>query len=208
MIKAIVKGLRLCIFRAKFRKENTHNSIQAMSYFPIDKVSVGKNSYGPLDVIWMTNREAKVIIGNYVSIGPRVKFLVGGEHDYNRISTWPFQTKVYEEMTQSGINRDITIQDDVWIGYDSLILSGVTIGKGSVIGARSIVAKNIPPYSIFVGNKIIKKRFSDVIIDKLMSIDFSTINHKKNDCYQRYCQTKIDENNIDVIIENFVGGGE
>lgn len=73
------------------------------------------------------------------------------------------------------MNHSIIIEDDVWIGYDALIMPGVTIGKGSVIGARAIVTKDVPPYSIYVGNKVIKKRFSEDIINKLSTIDFQKL---------------------------------
>jgi len=67
---------------------------------------------------------------------------------------------------------DVIIGSDVWIGTESLILSGVTIGDGAVIGARAVVAKDVPPFSVVVGNpaKIIKKRFDDQTIEKLLDI--------------------------------------
>lgn len=152
----------------------------------------------------MAPKDAYVHIGNYCSIGPSVTFLVGGEHNYKRISTYPFQTLVYHEVTRDkNINRNIVIEDDVWIGFDALILSGVTVGKGSVIGARSIVSKDIPPYSIYVGNKIIKKRFSDKIIEKLKKIDYSKINHSSKDSYSDLCQEEVTEDNIDYILHRF-----
>lgn len=88
-------------------------------------------------------------------------------------------------------------------GFGVLIMSGVKVGKGSVIGARSIVTKDVPPYSIFVGNKVIKKRFPDVVIDKLLDLDFNTIAHKKGDLYQSYCQKEVDADNVDNIINKF-----
>ena len=96
------------------------------------------------------------------------------------------------------------MEDDVWIGYDVLIMSGVKIGKGSVIGAKSIVTKSVPPYSVYVGNKVIKSRFSTALIDKIRHIDFKTINHIKQDSYQAYCQTQVNEDNIDTILMEFV----
>ncbi len=104
---------------------------------------------------------------------------------------------------RGGVNRDIIVEDDVWIGYDALILSGVKIGKGSVIGARAIVSKDVPPYSVYVGNSIIKKRFPESIIDKISTIDYSSINHSKSDPYQQYCQTEVTAENVDMIISHF-----
>lgn len=91
----------------------------------------------------------------------------------------------------------------MWIGYNCLIMSGVTIGKGSVIGARSVVAKSIPPYSIYIGNKVVRKRFPDEIISKLMEIDYSRIKHKRSDLYMRYCQTEIDVDNVEEVLNAF-----
>lgn len=82
-------------------------------------------------------------------------------------------------------------------------MSGVTIGKGSVIGAGSVVAKNIPPYSVYVGNKVIKKRFPEQIVEKLIGIDYSIVSHCKNDEYAAFCQTEINIDNVDEIINKF-----
>lgn len=78
MINKILKYLRLKCFQYKFRKMNSHNTAYAMSYFPRDSANIGKNTYGPIECIWMTNQDANINIGNYCSIGPDVKFLVGG----------------------------------------------------------------------------------------------------------------------------------
>ena len=203
MILSFLRTIKLSYFKYKFRLKNSHNRTYPKSNFPMASVSVGKGTYGPLKVIWMSGKETKLSIGNYCSIGPEVTFLVGGEHNYKRISTYPFQTFVYNEKTIDRKNNDIVIEDDVWIGFGVLIMFGVKVGKGSVIGARSIVTKDVPPYSIFVGNKVIKKRFPDVVIDKLLDLDFNTIAHKKGDLYQSYCQNEVDADNVDNIINKF-----
>ena len=96
----------------------------------------------------------------------------------------------------------IILEDDVWVGEDVMFLSGVKVGKGAVIAARSVVVKDIPPYSIVGGNpaKVIKYRFAQGIIDKLINIDLSKFdkNLVEENLYELY--QNIDENNIDDII--------
>lgn len=202
MFKSLYHYIIKNINKLLFRKKNKHNSIKLISEYPINKIKIGNDSYGNLD-IKAYNKKGIIKIGNYCSIAESVKFLIGGEHNYKRISTFPFQSIIYNKSTKDNINYNITIEDDVWIGYDCLIMSGTKIGKGSVIGARSIVKSDIPPYSIYVGNKVIKKRFNECIINKINNIDFSKINHKKNDEYEKYCQTEITEENVEEIVKKF-----
>jgi acetyltransferase-like isoleucine patch superfamily enzyme len=167
-------------------------------------VSVGKGTYGPIEILYDAGI-AHLSIGHYCSIADNVKFFLGGGHDYKRISTYPFQTKVYKSINAKNRDKDLDIEicDDVWIGYDTILLAGSKIGKGCVIGARSVVTGKIPPYSIYVGNKVIKKRFPDDIIAKLQEIDFSNINHYSNDDYQPLCTEVVTNENIDLMLKHF-----
>lgn len=205
-MRKIISMIKYLLYYYKFKKNNTHNNVRPTRLIPSQNVKVGKHSYGALNVTWMAPRDVKLTIGNYVSIGPNVQFLVGGDHNFHRISTWPFQSMVYHQPTlNSEKNRDIVVEDDVWIGMESLIMSGVTIGKGSVIGARSIVTKDVPPYSIFIGNKVVKKRFPESIIEKIKDIDFSSIEHVQSDAYAEFCKTEISEQNVDEVLKKFLG---
>lgn len=69
---------------------------------------------------------------------------------------------------------DIVIGNDIWIGYEAIVLSGVTIGDGAIIGARAVVTKDVPPYTIVGGipAKQIRKRFSDEVISKLLELQW------------------------------------
>lgn len=80
--------------------------------------------------------------------------------------------KVTPEMEELPIKGDTVIQNDVWIGYNSLIMPGIKIGNGSIIASNSVVVKDVEPYSIVGGNpaKLIRKRFDNEIIDLLESI--------------------------------------
>ena len=114
----------------------------------------------------------KLYIGKFCSIATGVNFNLGGSENHRSdwISTFPF-SKIFEKGNDSYFPKGNTIiGNDVWIGTEAIIMPGITIGDGAIIGARSIVTKDIPPYSIVVGvpGKVIKKRFSDEIIEKLL----------------------------------------
>lgn len=98
---------------------------------------------------------------------------VDGEHDILNLSTYPFGYFPNFETRKSYVNKskgNVIIGNDVWIGFGATVLSGVTIGDGAVIGARSLVTKNVPPYTVVGGvpAKVICKRFNDEIIDQLL----------------------------------------
>ncbi|SHJ39239.1 virginiamycin A acetyltransferase [Clostridium cavendishii DSM 21758] len=121
----------------------------------------------------------KLIIGKFCSIACRAKFLMNsGNHNLNSLSTYTFPIFYEEWNTNLSIKDawnnkgDIIIGNDVWIGYEAIIMSGVTIGDGAVIGTRAVVTKDVPPYSIVGGipAKVIKKRFSDEVISKLLTL--------------------------------------
>ena len=173
--KKIKNCIEFYMFKRKFRKLNKHNYVYPKNIFPIDKVIVGKYSYGPLTVYSWGAENKMLKIGNLVSIAEGVKFILGGNHYYTTISTYPFKVKFLGEAREAYSKGPIIVEDDddVWIGMDSIILSNVVIGKGAVIAAGSIVTKNVPPYAIVAGNpaKIIKYRFNRELIEKLFSID-------------------------------------
>lgn len=124
----------------------------------------------------------KLQIGKFCSIACGAKFLFNSaNHTLSSLSTYPFPL-FFEEwnldkknVTHSWDNKgDIIIGNDVWIGYEAVILAGVSIGDGAIIGARAVVTKDVPPYTIVGGvpAKPIKKRFSDETISSLLSIQW------------------------------------
>jgi len=118
----------------------------------------------------LSSRINGIKIGSFSSIASNVVI----QEDYHRtdkISTYfmsknLFKSSVAEDIDSKG---KIIIEEDVWIGSNSVVLSGVTIGRGSVIGAGSVVTKSIPKYSIAVGNpcRVIKKRFNEEVIESI-----------------------------------------
>jgi acetyltransferase-like isoleucine patch superfamily enzyme len=173
------KLLKLLVFRKRWRRLNEHNFTAAKNIFNISKVVVGNNSYGALEVYSWLNNNDKLYIGSYVSISSDVKFIIDGNHNTSYLTTFPFEAILFDEITDSNVvgKGSISIGDDVWIGMNSMILSGVNVGQGAVIGAGSVVAKDIPPYAIVAGNpaKIVKYRFPQGIVEKLIKLDFKKI---------------------------------
>lgn len=118
--------------------------------------------------------EPTLEIGAFCSIANNVTILTDGGHRYDTISTYPFKEKA--EWGIGNPNRtykgNIKIGNDVWIGTGAIIMEGVTIGDGAVIGAYAVIAKDVPPYAIMIGNpcRILKYRFSEKKIKELLEI--------------------------------------
>lgn len=119
-------------------------------------------------------------IGKFCSIACGAKFLFNSaNHTLHSLSTYPFPIFFEEwgldvkEITGAWDNKgDIVIGNDVWIGYEAVILAGVTIGDGAVVGARAVVTRDIPPYTIVGGMpaKPIIRRFQDQTVSGLMEL--------------------------------------
>ena len=137
------------------------------------KYEIGDWTYGkPRIRSWREGATFK--IGRFCSIADGVTILIGGEHRVDWVTTFPVNILFGVEKVP-GLPRtkgDVVIGNDVWIGQDALILSGVQIGNGAVIAARSVVKEDVLPYSIVAGNpaQLIKFRFSKSVIRDLLNI--------------------------------------
>lgn len=171
----IILGIHVYRWKAK----NKHNFTFPAVCFPIDKVIVDRYTYGPLEVYSYSKKKDEFLsIGSFCSIAKGVKFILGGNHHYDFISTFPFKT-FFQNEEEAFSKGDIILKDDVWVGTDSLILSGVTLGQGCVVAAGSVVTKSFPPYSIIGGNpaKLIKMRFDDSVIKDLIQLDYNDLTY-------------------------------
>ncbi len=166
----IKRQIKFIIFKYIWKKKNKNNYTFPTKICDIAKVNIGYGSYGPITVSTWGSENEGLSIGKYCSIGPNVHFVLGGNHSYKKISTFPFLVKYGMEKMEAISNGPIIIGNDVWIGADVTILSGVTIGQGAVVGAGSVVTKDVLPYSVAVGNpvKVIKRRFEDDICKYLV----------------------------------------
>ena len=121
-----------------------------------------------------------VYLGKYNSIGRDCNFFLHANHRVDWITTtsqlWgpvtPEIADMHMKMGHPTCKGDITVENDVWIGAKSTIMSGVRISNGAVVGSSSVVTKDVPPYAIVVGNpaKIIKYRFTEDQIGDLLRI--------------------------------------
>lgn len=114
-------------------------------------------------------------MGAFCSIASGVQILLGGEHRPDWITTFPFNVlwEAGQDVDGQPLSKgDVVIGNDVWIGIDAIIMSGVTIGDGAVVGLRSVVTHDVPAYAIVVGSpaRIVKYRFEKGIVRKLLAI--------------------------------------
>ena len=146
----------------------------------------------------------KLIIGKFCSIACGTKFLFNcANHTLKSLSTYTFPLFYEEwELEKSNITTawdnkgNIVIGNDVWIGYETVIMAGVHIGDGAIIAARAVVTKDVPPYTIVGGTpaKEIRKRFDTEVIQQLLKLkwwDWST--NKIRQCLPHIAEGKLDE---------------
>ncbi len=155
MIKKTLKAIRMAFllrFKYKFRKVGKgfycgkHLSVRPNTVTIGNDVFIG--NYANLSV-------ADLTIGDYVMLAPRVG-IVGGDHKFDIIGI-PIRS------TGRDVEKSVHIKKDCWIGYNSTILHGVTVGEGSIIAANSLVTKDVPPYTIWAGHpaKFLRNRFQN-----------------------------------------------
>jgi chloramphenicol O-acetyltransferase type B len=161
---------------------------------------IGPNSYGnPI----MRGNHNTVTIGKFCSIATGVILDCGFNHNHRFVTTYPIDVQMF--MGHLPPNRppvgDITIGNDVWIGEDSLIMNDVTICDGAVIGARSIITKNVEPYEIVVGHhRSIGFRFAEDQVKRLLKLQWWNWPEER---VKANAHLMLSEN-IDFFLENYV----
>lgn len=138
-------------------------------------VEVGRYTsiYGPNTQV--LSKLSPICIGSYCSIASNV-LIIEYSHDINRVSTYYFCQNIFNGDVQDDLisKGPIRIGNDVWIGTNSVILGGVTVGDGAVIAAGSVVNKDVPPFAIVAGNpaKVVRYRFSKERISELLGLSW------------------------------------
>ncbi len=197
----IIRMMRLFLFKRKWRRLNKHNSTYPLDLFPINTVEIGNYSYGGLRVLTF-GEGYKVYVGHCCSIGPNVLFVLKAEHPVDRISTFPFKVKVLGESYEAMSKGDIILDDDVWVGANVTIMSGVHVGQGAIIAAGAVVTSDVPPYAIVGGvpSKVIRYRFDENTVQKLVNIDYSSLKFDSIRDNIELLYTPVTENNVQDII--------
>ena len=151
------------------------------------KVGTDTSFYTGEPHIYDFGNTINIVFGKRCTVSFNLTILAGGEHYINRIS--------FGEGSFS--KGDINIGNAVWIGAFVTILSGVTIGDGAVIGACSVVASDVPPYAVVVGNpaKLIRYRFRPDQIEKLLKIKWWDWDNKKIE----ECMPILSSDNLDLL---------
>ncbi len=136
--------------------------------------SVQDSVVGEYSAIGRYTKVAKSEIGRFCAISWDCTInAISHSHENLTVSAFPYVPYVGEFVeTRNQTYKKVVIGNDVWIGANSVIMPGVTIGDGAVVGAGAVVTKDVPPYAIVVGvpAKVVKYRFSEDFIKQLLDI--------------------------------------
>jgi maltose O-acetyltransferase len=164
-MKIILKNLSVWYFKKKLGQLGHSSWVSPFGTYLCEKkiyignnVFIGKGAY--------LSASEGIIIGNGVTIGPEL-MVMGGDHKFDVVGA-----RICEIDTE-GHNNRIVIENDAWLGARVILLKNGKIGEGAIIGAGSVVTKEVPPYTIFAGNpaKLIRPRFTkDQLAEHLKKI--------------------------------------
>lgn len=138
------------------------------------RVDIGHGTYGIGEKTFLLFRDDdRVVIGKYCSVAYGVTIVASGEHNFRGVANYPFAAVFEENVDRDTRSKgNVNIGNDVWLGANVTILSGVRIGDGAVVAAGAVVTNSVPPYAIVAGipARIIKYRFKPEIIDGLLML--------------------------------------
>lgn len=175
----LIKGSNKCpdvIYKKSREKYGYKDNLARYWYLKYRNREVGRYTYGYRYIDYPCVKK----IGAFCSIAAG-QTIVPNDHRTDWVTTSPICSMEVFKFVKKNLNmeycppekREIIIGNCVWIGANCIIFQGVTIGDGAVIGAGSIIRRDVPPYAVVVGvDRIIKYRFSQEIINKLLKIQW------------------------------------
>lgn len=165
----VKRRLLMYVIMTKFKKYGKNFLFDHRDHFSYSTIEVGNDVFiGPGATF--SASESFIKIGDKVMFGPNVT-IMGGDHNTSVIGCYMFD--VHEKLPENDIG--VTINTDVWIGANSIILKGVNVGRGAIIAAGALVLKDVPPYAIVGGvpARVLKYRFTESQImqhEKLINV--------------------------------------
>lgn len=140
------------------------------------RISIGLGTYGVGEqTVLLFRDDDRVLIGKYCSVAYGVTIVASGEHNYRGVANFPFAAVLKGDVDRDTFSKGpVRVGNDVWIGANATILSGVAIGDGAVVAAGAVVTESVPPYAIVGGvpAKIIKYRFPVETIERLLRLSW------------------------------------
>ena len=151
---------------SKFSSVGSDVYIGQNGVFTYENIEIGDDVYIGANAVFQSSY-GKIIIGNHVMFGPGVH-IHGGNHKIKEVG----KLMKHTSPKQQGDAGFVIIEDECWIGSNAIILSNVTIGQGSVIGAGAVVTKSIPPYSVYTGvpQARLRNRFTEEELKKHLNV--------------------------------------
>ncbi|MDT0183422.1 CatB-related O-acetyltransferase [Microbacterium sp. ARD31] len=136
---------------------------------------IGRGCYGPLQIKSFGAEGERVTIGNFCSFAEETAILVGADHRHDWVTTYPFTVfnpRAAHIPGHPAPSRGVTIGNDVWMGFRSMVLDGVTVGDGAVIAAGAVVTRDVRPFAIVAGcpAREVARRFTDESVERLLEI--------------------------------------
>ena len=154
----VLNRLKMLLLKPAFHHYGRNFIFDPDGYYSFKNIEVGNDVSIGKGAVFLAS-ESKIRIGNKVLFGPNVT-IVGGNHNTSVVGRYMYD--VHDKRPED--DQDVIIEDDVWVGSGAIILKGVKIGRGSIIAAGAVAAKQIFPYSVVGGvpAKIISTRFPDL----------------------------------------------
>ncbi len=194
-------------FAQQWRQANLQNETLCTHPIPLNKVSIGRRTYGAITAMHWGHPDEYLKIGSFCSIGGGVEFLLGGNHAMDGLSTFPVKVKYFGHAHEALTKGPIIIGDDVWIGNRATILSGTQIGQGAVIGACAVVSGHVPPYAVVAGNpaKIVRYRFSPEVIEKMLELNYDDVTDEAIVAMGDRMYAPVTAANVDAFVRELMG---
>ena len=121
----------------------------------------------------------RLVIGKFCAIARGAKFIMNGaNHKLTGVTAYPFSIfgngweRVLPKAGELPFKGDTVLGNDVWVGYDAILMPGVKVGDGAIIASRAVVTRDVPAYAVVGGNpaQVLKKRFDDATVEKLLKL--------------------------------------